>query len=192
MRNSRRGFDAAALLASERAARARCSRCSANPEAEIRRGVDTALLDAGTRTRSGSIAGKAELQTRLLNGKHTDAEAAATEKELDALTAEFEQVQSRIRQTSPQYAALTQPAPLDLKEIQTKVLERTRCCWNTRWAQKSFLWVVTPSSMDTFELPPRAEIESAARRVYELLTARNQRAGEGNAGGEIGARAAGR
>ena len=41
-------------------------------------------------------------------------------------------------------------------------------------AKRSFLWAVTPSSMDVFELPARAEIETAARRTYELLTARNQ------------------
>src|SRR5262249_57266524 len=33
----------------------------------------------------------------------------------------------------------------------------------------------TPESADIFDLPSRAEIESAARHVYELLTAGNQR-----------------
>ena len=32
---------------------------------------------------------------------------------------------------------------------------------------------MTPSWITSFELPPRAEIESVAKRVYELLTARN-------------------
>jgi CHAT domain-containing protein len=46
-------------------------------------------------------------------------------------------------------------------------------------ARRSFLFVVTDSSVDVFELPARGEIESAARRVYDLLTARNRKpAGE--------------
>ena len=122
------------------------------------------------------ISGKAEQQTRLLNAKHTDAEAAATEKELNALATELDQVQSRIRETSPQYAGLTQPVPLDLKDIQAKVLdEDTVLLEYALGAEKSYLWTVTPSSIDIFDLPSRAEIESAAKRVYELLTARNQK-----------------
>ncbi|HYK21738.1 MAG TPA: CHAT domain-containing protein, partial [Pyrinomonadaceae bacterium] len=39
--------------------------------------------------------------------------------------------------------------------------------------EHSFVWAVTNDSIKSFELPPRAEIERAARRVYELLTARN-------------------
>ena len=170
-----KGFDAAALLASERGRARSLLEMLGEAGAEIRRGVDTALL---TRERELGrlISAKAELQTRLLNGKHSDAAATIAEKELDALTAEFEQVQSRIRQASPQYAALTQPAPLDLNEIQTKVLDGSTVLLEyALGARKSFLWVVTQSSMESFELPPRSDIESAARRVYELLTARNQR-----------------
>ena len=159
---------------------------------EIRNGVDAALL---TRERELDrlISAKADLQTRLLSGKHTDAEAAAAERELDALTVEFEQLQSRIRQTSPQYAALTQPAPLDLKGIQTKVLdEDTVLLEYALGSVKSVLWVVTPSSMEAFELPPASDIEGAARRLYDLLTARNQTTPRGNAGGTTGTGTAGR
>jgi len=116
------------------------------------------------------------LQVRRLSKKHTDAEAATAEKELDGLTVELEQVQGRIRASSPQYAALTQPAPLDLNEIQSKVLDdKTVLLEYALGAEKSFLWAVTRTSMDIYELPARSEIESAARRVYELLTARNKK-----------------
>jgi CHAT domain-containing protein len=39
--------------------------------------------------------------------------------------------------------------------------------------EKSYLWAVTPTSIESFVLPKRAEIETAAQRVYEILTARN-------------------
>jgi CHAT domain-containing protein len=38
----------------------------------------------------------------------------------------------------------------------------------------SYLWVVGTHSVDGFQLPPRAVIETASRRVYELLNARTQ------------------
>ncbi len=38
---------------------------------------------------------------------------------------------------------------------------------------RSFVFAVTPTSLQAFELPKRAEVERAARRVYDLLTARN-------------------
>ena len=170
-----RGFAVAALLASERGRARSLLEMLGESGAGIRRGVDAALL---TRERELEqlIAAKADLQTRLLSGKHTQAEAAVVEKELAALMMELDQVQSRIRTASPHYAALTHPTPLDLRGLQTDVIDDdTVLLEYAMGAAKSFLWVVSPSSMDVFELPPRSEIESTVRRVYELLTARNQK-----------------
>src|SRR5215831_5890420 len=53
---------------------------------------------------------------------------------------------------------------------------RTPCCSSILLGSvKSVLWAMTPSSMQAFELPPASDIEAAARRLYDLLTARNQR-----------------
>ena len=41
--------------------------------------------------------------------------------------------------------------------------------------ERSYLWAVTPTSLTTFELPKRAEIEVAARHLYELLTGKENR-----------------
>src|SRR6185437_8952260 len=73
------------------------------------------------------------------------------------------------------YGALTQPAPLDLKEIQTAVTDNeTLLLEYSLGEERSYLWAVTPTSFSTYELPARDKIEAAARRCYELLTARNQ------------------
>jgi CHAT domain-containing protein/tetratricopeptide (TPR) repeat protein len=169
------GFDRAALVASERARARSLLEMLGESSLEIRHGVDAALL---TRERQLEqlISAKAENQVRLLSREHTAASVAAAAKELDGLTTELEQVQGRIRESSPQYTALMQPVPLELQDIQAKVLDVDTVMIEYALAtKKSFLWVVTPSSLDLFELPPRSEIESAARRVYDLLTARNQK-----------------
>jgi len=168
------GFDEKALQASERGRARSLLEMLGESGTEIRSGVDQALLDR-ERELGRLIAGKAEFQMRMLSGKHTDADAAAVEKELASFALELEQVESRIRESSPQYAALTQTAPLGLREIQTKVLdEQTVLLEYALGTRKSFLWAVTPSSIDAFELPPRAEIEAVARLVYDMATARNR------------------
>src|SRR5262249_29422886 len=142
--------------------------------AEIRRGADAALI-AREQELAGLISAKADAQVRLLSRAHNQGEAEAMAQELQRLTGELDRVQSRIRSTSPQYAALTQPVPLDLEQIQSKVVDRdTVLLEYALGKERSYLWAVGPSSAEIHELPPRAEIESLAKRVYDLLTARNQ------------------
>src|SRR5678816_4660216 len=66
-----------------------------------------------------------------------------------------------------------QPVPLGLEEIQEKILDRdTVLLEYSLGEERSFVWAVTPDAIKSFELPKRAVIEPAARRVYDLLTAR--------------------
>src|SRR5262249_20345517 len=142
--------------------------------ADIRQGVDPALLER-ERVLRQLISDKADSQTRLLSGEHTEDSATAAAKEIGTLTTDYEPVEAQIRPTSPRYAALTEPVPLTLKEIQSDVLdEETMLLEYSLGEEKSFLWAVTPTSISSFELPKRAEIESAARRAYEAVTARNR------------------
>jgi CHAT domain-containing protein/tetratricopeptide (TPR) repeat protein len=170
------GFDSMALQASERGRARSLLGLLAETRAEIQSDINPALIERERNLRQ-MISDKAERQTRLLSGKHTEDQAAAAAKEIDALTIEYEQAQALIRQASPRYAALTEPAPLTLKEIQSEVLDdETLLLEYALGEEKSFVWAVTPSSISSFELPPQAEIRQAARRVYEILTARGNSA----------------
>jgi len=162
------GFDALALQASEKSRARSLLESLTEARAEIRQGVDPALLE-----RERALRQMMSDKAALLSGKRDEEQAAA--KEIDALTTDYDQVAAQIRQTSPRYAALTEPVPLTLKEIQSDALdEETLLLEYALGEEKSFLWAVTPTSASSFELPKRAEIESAARRVYECMTARNQ------------------
>lgn len=168
------GYDAAALQASEKGRARSLLELLAEASAEIRQGVDSPLIERERALRR-MISDKAERQVRLLSGNYTAAQAGAAANELDELTAEYEQLLAHIRQSSPRYAALTQPATLSTKEIQTAVLDdETMLLEYALGEGQSFLWVVTRASISSFELPGRAEIEAAARRLYRALTARNQ------------------
>jgi CHAT domain-containing protein/tetratricopeptide (TPR) repeat protein len=164
------GFDGRALQASERSRARSLLEMLAEAGADIRQGVDPALLESERALRRKLNAAGRE-QVRLLGGQHTDEEAAAIAKELDALTTEFEQAETRIRQTSPRYAALTQPQPLSSREIQRQALdEDTLLLEYSLGRDKSYLWAVTKDSIKSYEIPKRAEVEDAARQLYELLT----------------------
>jgi CHAT domain-containing protein len=168
------GFDALALQASERSRARSLLELISEARAEIREGVAPALLER-ERSLQQLLAVKTERQARLRGGRSAPEELEFGEKEITGLTAEYEQVQAEIRQGSPRYAALTQPRPLSLKQIQSTVLDdQTLMLEYSLGEERSYLWSVTPTSINTFELPKRAEVESAAKKVYGLLTARNR------------------
>src|SRR5262249_7770367 len=164
------GFDAMALQASEKSRARSLLELLTEGGAGIREGVDPTLLERERGLRQ-MISDKAE----SLGGKRAEVQVTAA-KEIDALMTDYEQIEAQIRQTSPRYAALTEPAPMTLKEIQADALdEETLLLEYALGEEKSFLWAVTPASIRSFKLPKRAEIEPVARRIYELLIARNQR-----------------
>ncbi len=173
--NPAAGIDAVALSVSERARARSLLELLEEARAEIRQGVDSSLLER-ERSLQQRLNARAAAQVRLLNRKHTPEQADAAAKEIAAITDEYEEVQAQIRARSPRYAALTQPQPLSLMEIQQQALdEDTLLLEYALGEQRSYLWLVSQRSIDSYELPPRAELEAVARRVYELLTARPKR-----------------
>jgi CHAT domain-containing protein/predicted negative regulator of RcsB-dependent stress response len=173
--NPAAGFDALALAVSERARARSLLELLTEARADIRQGVDSSLLER-ERSLQQRLNARAAAQVNLLNRKHTPEQADAIAKEIAAITTEYEEVQAQIRTRSPRYAALTQPQPLGLTEIQQQALDKdTLLLEYALGAERSYLWLVSQRSIDSYELPPRAELEAAARRVYELLTARPKR-----------------
>jgi CHAT domain-containing protein/tetratricopeptide (TPR) repeat protein len=170
--NPAEALDALALAVSERARARSLLELLKESRADIRQGVDSSLLER-ERSLQQRLNARAAAQARLLNSKHTPEQADAAAKEIAAITAEYEEIEGQIRARSPRYAALTQPQPLGLAEIQQQALdEDTLLLEYALGEQRSYLWLVSQRSIDSYELPPRAEIEAATHRVYELLTVR--------------------
>jgi CHAT domain-containing protein len=168
------GHAAEALMISERSRARSLLETLTEARADIRQGVAPALLDR-ERILQQQINSKAEGLTRLVSGKHTDEQASAAQKVLESVLTEYQQVEAQIRTASPRYAALTQPQPLTVKEIQQQVLDPdTLLLEYSLGEERSYLWAVSPTSITRFALPRRAEIEAAARRIHGLLTAGNQ------------------
>ena len=159
---------AASLFASERSRARSLLESLIESRAEIRQGVDPSLLER-ERMLQQRLNAKAARLTPLIG--ETPEQPDATGNDVGALIKSYKEVQQQIRATSPRYAALTQPVPLSLKEIQNEVLDdETLLLEYSLGEERSYLWAVTIKSIASFELPGRNQIESTARSVYQLLT----------------------
>jgi CHAT domain-containing protein len=174
------GYDGKALQASERASARSLLDTLIEAKADIRQGADPALLQREREIRQ-RLNARAQTQMQLRLQSNTEAQAKAIAEEIETLIKDLQQVETEIRRTSPRYAALTQPQPLTLREIQTQVLDPdTLLLEYSLGDERSYVWVVTSTSITSHELPKREEIETAARRFYDLLNARNTFKGETN------------
>ncbi|MCI0389220.1 MAG: tetratricopeptide repeat protein [Acidobacteria bacterium] len=172
------GHDAAALRMSERARARSLLETLAETRADIRQGVEARLIEQ-ERSLQQRISAKAERVLRLKSNKRTEEQAKPLEKEIDALTIELQQIQAEIRQKSPRYAALTQPQPLTLGEIQQQLDAGTLLLEYSLGEERGFLWAVSSDSIESYELPGRAAITDAADRLLAVLsTPRGRRTGE--------------
>ena len=172
-REASAGLDRIAFEMSERGRARSLLEMLVEARADIRQGADASLLER-ERSLKERLNAKSSRQMRLLSGKHTLEQEQTAAREIGNIITDLQQVQAQIRVQGPRYAALTQPAPLSLNEIQQQLDADTLLLEYSLGSDRSFLWAVTQTSMQSFELPRRAEIEASARRVYELLTARNR------------------
>ncbi len=171
----RMGETAAALQVSEMARARSLLELLTEAGAGVRRGVAPELL-ARERAIRQSLNARAEAQARLLDGKHTEAQAAAMARDIAALSAQLKDVETEIRRSSPHYAALTQPEPLTVAQIQKQLLDDDTLLLEYSLGEKnSYLWLVSPASVTGYRLPSRADIEAASRQVYDLLITRPRR-----------------
>jgi CHAT domain-containing protein/Tfp pilus assembly protein PilF len=168
------GHDGAAYSASERARARSLLETLIVARADIRQGVDAGLLER-ERSMQQQLSVKSERLTRLLSGKHTEEQEKAAKKEVEDLLTDYQDVEVQIRAKSPRYAALTQPQPLSLKEVQQLLDKETLLLEYTLGEERSYLWAVTSTSIKSFELPKRSDIEATVRRFYELVTTRKNR-----------------
>jgi CHAT domain-containing protein/Tfp pilus assembly protein PilF len=144
--------------------------------ADIRKGADPALVERERRLRD-AVNVLDRNRFNLQAGEKSDRRTLEeTERRLTQTLDEYNQVQADLRASSPSYAALTQPQPLSVAEIQSQILDGKALLLEYALGERrSFLWAVGPDFVRSFDLPGRNTIERIARRYYERLTARNSR-----------------
>jgi CHAT domain-containing protein/predicted negative regulator of RcsB-dependent stress response len=148
---------------------------------DIREGVDSQLLAEEGQIRQ-RLSQKAEQLTRLLSGRFSSQQAASLNDEVEVLLAQLREIESRVRDESPKYAALTQPPRLKLSDMQAELDKDTLLLEYYLGAERSYCWVVTSTSITSQELPRRSDIEEAAEKLYaQISTSSTRRKGESQA-----------
>ncbi len=142
------------------------------------------LLDALAETRAGIREGidpkLLEQQRELHKEWNANAESMTrspeARKRFAGLTVRRQQLDARIREVSPRYAALDAPQPARLEDIRARVLDgRTTLLEYMLGEEQSYLWVVTRNTLECIELPGRGVLDPIVHRMYTALTARNRR-----------------
>jgi CHAT domain-containing protein len=161
------GYDREALATVERSRARTLVELLEEGGIDLRAGADPGLLDR----RDSLLRRLSAKAARALRGTAPKAEAEALESERQELLRELDLVEAEIRDRSPAFADLTRPRALSAVEIQALLDPGTLLLAYSLGESRSFLWAVTLSSTESFELPGRAALEDAARRFHVLLSA---------------------
>src|SRR5579859_1062614 len=157
--------------------------------ADILKGVDPALVNK-ERSLQESINAKSSRRIQLSGNPQAKEQMVALDKEISGLLAQYKDVEEQITTTSPSYAALTRPQPLSAKEIQRQILDDNILLLEySLGRERSYVFAVTPDSLNAYELPKSTEIEAVARHAYKLLIEHNRKS-NGETGRQIRARVA--
>jgi CHAT domain-containing protein/Tfp pilus assembly protein PilF len=142
----------------------------ASAQINIKDGCDPKLLQQ-EHSLQESISSKSNDRIRLLNRGHTTKQLTVLDQQTAALREQYEEIEAQIQLKSPAYAALTQPQPLRLSDVQQQLLDGNTILLEYSLGEKrSFVWAVSETAVTVYELPAREIIEQKAREVYELLT----------------------
>ncbi len=164
------GYDQRAFHVSERSRARGLMELLAESSLDLTRGVEPGLLLEERMVRQ-DLNAHLDRQMRLLSSGDWPEEAAQLGEEIETLNRQYEQLEARIRRTSPHYAEIMKPVPLTLKRVQEGVLDdQTLLLEFSLGDERSFVWAVSRNSMKSAELPPRATIEELAFSLYEKLS----------------------
>lgn len=118
-----------------------------------------------------SLSDKAMRRAELLRARSSPAAVAKIDAEINQLSDAYERAASVVRTRRAKSADRPAPRVLSAIEIQQQVSDdQTVLLEYALGDSRSYLWVVTRESIETFELPDRKTIETQVRQLYALLS----------------------
>ncbi|MCP4655389.1 MAG: CHAT domain-containing protein [bacterium] len=176
------GYDVQALLMHERRRARGLLDLLTEANADLRRDIDPSLIEEERDLRD-----RVNSKARELRRNPSE----EIEQEQRALLGELDEVRTRIKQKNPQYAELHAIMPSIeelpkkvgdirqwIRDIQKRVLDRRSLLLVYSLGEKrSFLWSIShDGEPGVYHLPPRGEIEKAARNTHDGWSHRSSRA----------------
>lgn len=168
------GFNRAAFEANERGRARSMLETLAAARVGIRQKADPALLERERLLRKELE----EKRARALANK-ANADVAAITREIDELSAQYRELSAQIRASSLNSVVSIQPQPLSLEQVQQRVVDDDTLLLEYSLGDKrSYLWAVTKTSIASYEIAGRAEIEALANSIRDALAAPQMNEGE--------------
>ncbi|MBW4613612.1 MAG: tetratricopeptide repeat protein [Desmonostoc vinosum HA7617-LM4] len=161
-----KGYDALALQASDRSRARSLIELLTEANIDIKKDIDPKLLAEEQRLQLLVDAKEKQLSQLSTQKEPPNQLVAQTKQQLENLLKQQQELKVKIRATNPEYANLKYPQPLTLSEIQQQLDKNTLLLQYSLGEERSYLWVVTPNSLDTYELPKREQIEKLAKNLY--------------------------
>jgi len=165
-RDPNAGFAAAAFAAAERMRARSFLDLLTEAKVDLRSELDPELL-----ARQKSLTGSIEKAVRAQNspGRSTRDQAEKSGREVSKLLEEYDSIEARLRQSSPRYAALAKPEPVNVERVQQELDSDTVLLEYNLAAGRSYVWVLARDRVSSFSLPPGDSIGNVARTAYASL-----------------------
>jgi tetratricopeptide (TPR) repeat protein len=155
--NPSQGYDALALHASERARARSLLELLTEANANIRQGVDPKLLEQ-ERTLQQQLNALERRRYELSSSQDTEQQLDEIKQQSQSLLTQLDQLKAQIRVTSPRYAELKYPQPLNLQQIQQQVLDDDTLLLQYSLAERKYLTV-----WNSLALKPRKSSPSSQK-----------------------------
>ncbi len=122
---------------------------------------------------------KVDKLTALLSNNADKAETEKLDGEINELEHELEEIKATLKQNSPIYSAIKNPAPFDVGELQSEILDENSLLLEFSFGkEESYLWLVGKTEVNSYILPPREQIESRIEKLRKLIDSRGMLGGE--------------
>jgi CHAT domain-containing protein/tetratricopeptide (TPR) repeat protein len=140
-------------------------RTLAEDHINIRSGIPSALLE-NERKLEALLLDLSDQRIRVLTERYSSKGIAGIDSRIADAAAEHELAEARMRAANPRYAALTQPSPPSLRQIQESLGPDTALLEYSLNKGHSYLFALDRNRLSSFQLPPRAELDRLARATY--------------------------
>jgi tetratricopeptide (TPR) repeat protein len=164
------GYDAAALENTDQS-RARVLReLLVQANANINKDVSPELLKQ-EQTLNQTLDVKEKQLVQLASQPGKENELAPLNQAIATLYAQRDDLKNTIRATNPAYANLQYPKPTTLAQIQQQLDPDTLILQYSLGEKESYLWVIGQTTLKTYILPKRTDIEKTVTTFRKELTA---------------------
>ncbi len=121
-----------------------------------------------------AFASESDRRLRLLSGPHSTEQVNACDTKLADIVQKFAELESRIRESSPRYAELTQAKVASVRDVQKYLLDSdTLLLEYSLGKRQSYVWLISSESAHVFRLPGGAQIDKEAGLAYREITEAN-------------------